>query len=188
MCISKRPAGMRIVAALALVILGMLSACAPSTHTVSKATVTGCSATSSAATQSAQDMLNLRACQAAGSEAVAVRTIYDQQAASVKVTIRIGGRVPDTDAEVSAAQNLTKTICLREQQAIWASGVTLKEATVTVIGPIQDEYANIVDGSYGASVLHPSTVAGLNWASLSAESAWGRYDYTFLRPYYVLFD
>lgn len=181
--------------AIALVALGIFSACATTTSntpTVRATTTSGgnvaatvCPTPSTGATQ---DMLALRACQAIGNLAETVQATYNAQDASVKVTVKVGGKVPDADNEVSAAQEMTKTICLRAQKAMWTSGVTLKEVTVTVLGPIQDEYANIVEGAYGAAVLDVATAKQLDLASLSAATAWDKYNNVFLRPYYVLFD
>ena len=185
-----------ITATVALAALAMFSACATTTsratsHAASKHVISGCSsasATSPTGQPNTQDTLARRACQAAGDQVLSAQTIYNAQDASVKVTLRVGGAVPMTDDRVSVAQEMTKTICLREQQAIWTSGVAMKAVTVTVLGPTQDEYANIVDGPYGAAELEAPTAASFNWASLSADTAWNRYDYAFLRPYYVLFD
>lgn len=194
---ARAAAVIALIAIIALVALGVLSACATTTtrhvttHVASKHMVSGCpsaSATLATSPQNAQDALTRRVCQAAGDQVLSAQTTYNPQDGSVKVNLRLGGTVPMTDDRVSAMQELTKAICLREQQAVWTSGVALKDATVTVLGPTQDEYANIVDGPYGAAELDATTAAGFNWASLSADSAWNRYDYAFLRPYYVLFD
>ncbi|MGE5335642.1 MAG: hypothetical protein ACM3N4_13150 [Nitrososphaerota archaeon] len=189
--------GARVITtiAIALVALGILSACATSTTNGSTVRATNTSGGNVAAkvcptpsTGAPQDMLAFRACQAIGNLAETVQAAYNAQDASVTVTVRVGGKVPDADNEVSAAQEMTKTICLRAQQAMWTSGVALKEVTVTVLGPIQDEYAEIVDGAYGAAVLDVATAKRLDLASLSAATAWDKYNNVFLRPYYVLFD
>lgn len=186
---THRVGGASIGMALAVVALCILSACAttssPST-TNANTTVKAACATQSTGTP--QATLATRACAAVANMAAAVQTTYDAQEASVKVSVRVGGKVPDTDDEVSAAQKLTKTICLREQQAIWGSGLTLKQVTVTVLGPIQDEYDNIVDAPYGAAVVGSTTATRLDWANLNTDGAWSHFDNVFLRPYFVLFD
>ena len=192
--LSHHTGGARAALVAVLVVLGSLAACA-TTNSVPRQSaqkpVAGCPV---AATTLTQDTLARRACDAIGSlaqtsqSAQAVQTAYDAQAASVTVTVTLGGAVPLTDQQISAAQELTKAISLREQQAMWGSGVTLKEAKVMVFGPTQDEYANIVAQPYGSVVLDAATAANLAWAKLSADSAWDRYDSVYLRPTFDVVD
>ncbi len=147
-----------------------------------------------AATTSTQDMLAGRACDAIGQlpqstqVAQAVQLAYDTQAASVTVTITVGGAVPLTNQQIRAAQEFTKALSLREQQAMWGSGVTLKNVKVMVFGPTQDEYADIIAQPYGSAVLDAATAASFVWANLSADSAWDRYDSVYLRPTFDVVD
>jgi hypothetical protein len=177
-----------------LVVLGSLAACATTTSAprqVASKLVAGCPV---AASTAAQDTLARRACDALGNlahtaqAAQSVQTTYDAQVASVTVTVTVGGAVPLTDQQISAAQELTKTLSLREQQAMWGSGVTLKDVKVMVFGPTQDEYADIVAQPYGSAVLAAPTAASFIWANLSADSAWDRYDSVYLRPTFDVVD
>jgi hypothetical protein len=189
-----RNSGARALVVVALVALGSLTACA-TTNSASRQsarkTVAGCPV---AATTSTQDMLAGRACDAIGQlpqstqVAQAVQLAYDTQAASVTVTITVGGAVPLTNQQISAAQELTKALSLREQQAMWGSGVTLKNVKVMVFGPTQDEYADIIAQPYGSAVLDAATAASFVWANLSADSAWDRYDSVYLRPTFDVVD
>jgi hypothetical protein len=120
--------------------------------------------------------------------AQSVQTSYNAQTATVNVTVTIGGAVPLTHQQISAAQELTKAISLHEQQAMWVSGVSLKEVKVMVMGPTQDEYANIVAQTYGSAVLNATTASQFDWANLSADSAWDRYNSVFLRPTFDVVD
>ena len=181
----------------ALIVLGSLAACASTNSAprqVASKTVAGCPV---AASTTAQDTLAGHACDAIShlpqstqstQAAQAVQIAYDAQATSVTVTVTVGGAVPLTDQQISAAQELTKTLSLREQQAMWGSGVTLKDVKVMVFGPTQDEYADIVAQPYGSAVLHAATVASFVWANLSADSAWDRYDSVYLRPTFDIVD
>lgn len=178
----------------ALGVLGSLAACATTTSVHRQAAskpVAGCPAVATATTQ---DTLAGRACDAIGhlppstQSAQAVQIAYDAQAASVTVTVTVGGVVPLTDQQISAAQELTKSISLREQQAMWGSDVPLKEVKVMVFGPTQDEYANIIAQPYGSAVLDAATAASLVWANLSADGAWDRYDSVYLRPTFDVVD
>jgi hypothetical protein len=192
-----RNGGARALVVVALVALGSLTACA-TTNSASRQsarkTVAGCPV---AATTSTQDMLAGRACDAIGQlpqsaqstqSAQAVQTVYDTQAASVTVTVTVGGAVPLTNQQIRAAQELTKALSLREQQAMWGSGVTLKNVKVMVFGPTQDEYADIIAQPYGSAVLDAATAASFVWANLSADSAWDRSDSVYLRPTFDVVD
>lgn len=191
---AHRIGGALVVVVVALVVFGGLAACATTNSAPRQSTsktVAGCPV---AATTTAQDTLARHACDAIGNLAQAtqatqsVQTAYDAQAASVTVTVTVGGAVPLTDQQISAAQELTKTISLREEQAMWGSGVTLKDVKVMVFGPTQDEYANIVAQPYGSVALDAATAAQFDWTHLSADSAWNRYDSVYLRPTFDVVD
>jgi len=194
MASAHRISGARATVVVALVVLGSLAACATTNNAprqVANKTVAGCPV---AATTTTQDTLTGRACDAIGhlsqstQSAQAVQTAYDAQTASVTVTVTLGGAVPLTDQQISAAQGLTKTLSLREQQAMWGSGVTLKQVKVMVFGPTQDEYADIIAQPYGSAVLAAPTAASFVWANLNADSAWERYDSVYLRPTFDVVD
>lgn len=181
--------GRRAAVAVVLLILGSLAACATTNSAshqgASRATIAGCAPTATATTQNA---LARRACDAIGGQAQSVQTIYSAPDASVKITVTIAGAVPLTKQQISTALELTKSISLREQRAIWASGVAFKEVKVTVMGPTQDEYANIIAQPYGSVVLDAATAAHFDWSNLSADSAWDRYDSVYLRPTFDVVD
>lgn len=106
-------------------------------------------------------------------------TVYDGGARLAKVTITIGA-APD----VTAAQSRVMALCFQVEQALWASDPSLREVKVIVLGPIRDDYANIIDDAYGVSDVFAPTAARLSWSELTPESAWSRYDSTWLRPTY----
>jgi hypothetical protein len=174
-----------------LIALGSLAACdttnsVPGQHAgKTTTTVAGCPPVASATTQ---DALARRACAALGNQAQSLETVYSAQTSSVRITVTVGGAVPLTRQQISAAQELTKSISLHEQQAMWVSGVALKEVKVTVMGPTQDEYAEIIAQVYGSVVLDAATAARFDWANLSAESAWDRYTSVYLRPTFDVVD
>lgn len=117
-----------------------------------------------------------------------IDTAYDATNASVKVQITLGGSVPNTDAKVAAAQELTKAFCLMAQQALWTSGVRLTEANVIIMGPVQEEYGGYQNGVYGTSAVKAGTAQGIKWAAAGIDDTWQRYDDTFLQSVFVLFD
>lgn len=108
-------------------------------------------------------------------------------AADQSVTVTVTGpwsKVPAADADVSAAQEQVKSICFQAQRALWTSGMSLRLATVTVLGPALDAYADLTIQPYGTAVLTAATAAKLEWSSLGTDAAWERYDNEWLRPSY----
>jgi hypothetical protein len=115
-------------------------------------------------------------------------TTYDPQQASAIVTITLSGGVPNTDAQVSAAQELTKSFCLMALQGLWTSGVPLNQAMVVVEGPTQDEYADLVNQPYGVVKIGASAAQHINWAEVTEDNAWSQYADEFLRVSFVVVD
>lgn len=126
--------------------------------------------------------------QALGGQASQVTATYDAQKRTATITIIVGDTLPNTDAKVAAAYAQIKTICYQTFRAVWASGITLREATTLVEGPIQDEYANIITDWYGVAVIESATAQRLDWANASPDSAWNVYSQHMLRSSFVLFD
>jgi hypothetical protein len=108
-----------------------------------------------------------------------VVTEYDTGARQVEITLTIGA-APD----VATAQARVMMLSFQVQKAVWASNPALHEVKVIVLGPIRDDYANIIDDAYGVSDVLAPTAAKLQWSALTPESAWSRYDSTWLRPSY----
>jgi hypothetical protein len=115
----------------------------------------------------------------AGSLAQRISTSYDASAQQAKITLTIGA-APD----VATAQARVMTLCFQVQKAVWASNPSLREVKVIVLGPIRDDYANIIEDAYGVSDMMAPTAAKLQWSALTPESAWSRYDNTWMRPTY----
>jgi hypothetical protein len=108
-----------------------------------------------------------------------ISTAYDANAQQAKVTITIGA-APD----VATAQSRVMSLCFQVERALWASNPALREAKVIVLGPIRDDYSNIINDAYGVSDVLAPTAAKLPWNSLTPESAWIHYDATWLRASY----
>ena len=98
------------------------------------------------------------------------------------VTVTIAGLVPTTSAQVAAAQERSKVLCFQAQRAVWTSGIGLRAATVAVVGPYLDPYVGPTTAPYASAYLTSQTAANFAGAALSPDSAWGKYDSTFLRP------
>jgi hypothetical protein len=118
---------------------------------------------------------------AAGADAHCLDTTYGAQDRTATVTVTVAGLVPTTTAAIAAAQELSKVLCFRAQQALWTSGVALSGASVLVLGPILDPYVNETLAPYASADLGARTAATFTWAQLSPDAAWGRYDNVFLR-------
>lgn len=106
-------------------------------------------------------------------------TEYDTNAQQAKITLTVGAA-----PNVAAAQARVMSLSFQVQKAVWASNPGLHEVKVIVLGPIRDDYANIIDDAYGVSDLFASTAAKLSWSALSPASAWSSYDSSWLRPSY----
>ena len=116
---------------------------------------------------------------AIGKNAARSATTYAVTAASVNVIATVA-----TFSSVTSAQEIVKVLCFRIQDALWTSGIPLKQVNVTVEGPIYDIYGDRTVGGYGGALLYGSTAAKLAWESLSPDSAWNAYDSMWLTPTY----
>jgi hypothetical protein len=114
-----------------------------------------------------------------GTQPQRISTSYDASTQQAKITLTIGAA-----PTVEAAQAIVMTLCFQVQKALWASNPSLREVKVIVLGPIRDDYANIIDDAYGVSDTLAPTAAKLQWSALSPDVAWSRYDNTWLRPTY----
>lgn len=123
-----------------------------------------------------------------GGLAQKVNVVYDAQKQTTTVTLTVAGLVPNTDARVAAAYALVKLLTFKAMPALWSSGVGLREVTLIVLGPIQDEYNDIVNDWYGVVVVEAATAQRIAWASLSPDTAWTMYDQNNLRYRFELFD
>ena len=106
-------------------------------------------------------------------------TEYNTSAQQAKITLTVGA-APD----VATAQAWVMALSFHVQKAVWASNPALHEVKVIVLGPIRDDYANIIDDAYGVSDVFAPTATKLSWSALTPESAWNRYDSTWLRSSY----
>jgi hypothetical protein len=122
--------------------------------------------------------------QAVGAPAQDVEATYDAQHSTVVITITVSNGVPNTDARVAATYELVKLVTFEAQQALWKSGIALREATVVVQGLQLDEYGSQVVDAYSSAIVEASTAQHLDWARLSVDHAWDSYDHTWLREYF----
>jgi hypothetical protein len=132
-----------------------------------------------------QDRLDRLARQTLGAAGGRIETTYDARAHALALVATVAGVVPRTPTEVAAAQERSKALCFQAQHTMWTSGIALSKVTVTILGPMLDDYADIISGPYGAAALDATTAAHFDWAHLSADAAWDRYNSIYLAPAYA---
>jgi hypothetical protein len=125
---------------------------------------------------------------AVGSAAQSVGVTYDVATKNLAVTIIITGIVPDSDARVAAAWERAKTLSFQELNGLWSSGLPLRQVTVYVLGPAQDEYDTIYPQAYSVAIVSAATARRIPWPNATPDSAWRLYDLTFLRPSFTVAD
>ena len=107
-------------------------------------------------------------------------TTYDASTGQATIILTIPA-APD----VATAQTRVMTLCYDVQKALWASNRPLRGVKVIVLGPLRDDYADIIEDAYGVAEVQAPTAAKLSWNSLSPEVAWNHYDNTWLRASYL---
>lgn len=132
--------------------------------------------------------LAARVYRSVGGLAHKVDVAYDAQKQTATVTLTVTGLVPNTNARVAAAYALVKSLTFMAMPALWSSGVELREVTLIVLGPIQDEYDDIINDWYGVVVVEAATAQRIAWASMTADTAWALYDQNNLRYQFELVD
>ena len=186
----RRPVRAACGALLGMVTLGLVLGCAPAHGTGATAGATHATAPTATAVPCPAATVTASAPQQRLAAAVAVGvgampcldTAYTAADRAAMVTVTIAGLVPTTPAAIAAAQERSKVLCFQAQQAVWTSGVALSAATVAVVGPYLDPYDGLTTSPYASAHLTAQTAATFAWATLSPDSAWGKYDATFLRP------
>ena len=103
---------------------------------------------------------------------------------AVTVTVTVGWTPRIGIGDIAKEQERVKAICFREQQALWTSGLPLHSADVVVLGPVQDDYADMTLDAHAEARLSATTAASLAWASLTPDTAWSKYDSVWLRATY----
>lgn len=132
-----------------------------------------------------QDRLDRLARQALGAAGGHMETTYDARAHALALVATLDGVVPRAPTEIAVAQERAKALCFQAQRTMWTSGIAVSRVSVTILGPMLDDYADIISGPYGAAALDAPTAAHFDWAHLSADAAWDRYNSVYLAPTYA---
>lgn len=115
-----------------------------------------------------------------GGRARRITTSYDASAKQATITLTIAAA-----PNVNAAQERVIALCYAVQKALWTSDPSLREVKVIVLGPLRDDYADIIEDAYGVADVLAPTGTKLSWNTLSPQAAWDHYDNTWLRASYL---
>lgn len=109
-----------------------------------------------------------------------IATSYDASSTQATITLTIAAA-----PNVNTAQERVMTLCYDVQKALWTSNPSLREVKVIVLGPIRNDYAEIIEDAYGVADVLAPTGTKLSWNSLSPQAAWSHYDNTWMRASYL---
>jgi hypothetical protein len=85
-----------------------------------------------------------------------------------------------TDAPIFAVDACGKQGC--------DAGEPLRAVKMNILEPMYDDYFYLITDWYGVADLTSATAAKLDWAGLSADSAWAVYDGAVVRQDYAPFQ
>jgi hypothetical protein len=176
-------AGVLLCAATTLALLACISlcGCAASSAPSSSSRQGASQATTATSGLSPQAELTILAEQASGHLLGNIQAVYQQPAEKALITGTVSNAVPRTPTEINAAQEKVKTLCFQIQRALWKSAISLKEVTVTILGPVFDDYFDQIISWYGTASLEAGAAAEVDWRNLSVDAAWNRFQRTQLR-------
>jgi hypothetical protein len=137
---------------------------------------------------STQAKLSILARQVGGHLLGDIQVVYQPSAATALVTGTVSNAVPRTPAEIKAAQEKVKTLCFQIQRALWNSGISLQEVTVTILGPMFDDYFDQIISWYGTASLEADVADQIDWRNLTVDAAWNRFQRTQLRVDFAPFQ
>jgi hypothetical protein len=159
----------------------LISGCAPWGQPVTKAPRTP-------TPLSTQEQIHHLALQATGHLLASLQTVYNQAAETAGITATLAGTVPRTPGQISTAQETVKVLCFKIQRALWTSSIHLRDVTVTILGPVLDDYYDRIISWYGTADLLAANAAKLAWGKLSADAAWNLFGKTALRVDYASYQ
>lgn len=148
------------------------------------------SATATRATSgpAAEGQLTILVRQASGHLLGNIHAVYQLPGEKAAITGTVSNAVPRTPTEISAAQEKVKTLCFQIQRALWNGGIALQEVTVTILGPVFDDYFDQIISWYGTASLEAGTAARIDWRDLGVDAAWNQFQRTQLRVDYGSFQ
>ena len=141
------------------------------------------SATATRATSgpAAEGQLTILVRQASGHLLGNIHAVYELPGEKAAITGTVSNAIPRTPTEISAAQEKVKTLCFQIQRALWSSSISLQEITVTILGPVFDDYFDQIISWYGTASLEAGSAAQVDWRNLTVDAAWNRFQRTQLR-------
>jgi hypothetical protein len=153
----------------------------------SKSTETQVVPTSSA-TPTIPDQLTSLAEQASGHVLRDVQIKYQQPQENILVTGTVSGSIPRTPTQVGSSQENVKALCFRIERALWTSNFPVQSVTVTILGPVFDDYDDQITSWYGTAQLGTKAASRFDWTRMSADEAWTMFANTSLRENYGPFE
>jgi phage-related tail fiber protein len=136
----------------------------------------------------AQAQLTILVGQASGHLLGNIQAVYQLAGEKASITGTVSSAVPRTPSQISSAQEKVKTLCFQIQRALWNSRIALQEVTVTILGPVFDDYFDQIISWYGTASLEASSAAQIDWRGLGVDAAWNRFQRTQLRVDYGSFQ
>jgi hypothetical protein len=97
---------------------------------------------------------------------------YRQSGEAAQIIGTISGVIPLTSSQISAAHEQVKVLCFQVERALWTSDISLQDVTVTILGPVFDDYYDQVISWYGTADLAAKAAAHVDWRRVSADQAW----------------
>lgn len=86
------------------------------------------------------------------------------------------------DVGMGQTVDAIKFDCFSAQKAIWQSVKQINEVSISIHGPLVDQYGHQSDGNIGLCSLKMDTEARFDWSGLDQDSAWKVYDNVWLLP------
>ena len=163
-----------------------LGACAPSPGETSAKTMRACSAAlSSTSTLSVTDRISGLVEQTTCNQLHDLKATYQQTGEVTHIVGTVSETVPRTSGQVGAVQENVKALCFKIQRALWTSDIPVQDVTVTILGPMFDDYYDRIISWYGTAHLGAETASRFDWAGVSVDEAWMMFDRTLLQTEYA---
>jgi hypothetical protein len=167
----------------------LVSGCAMSSGHLPAKTAPACGTVPTPATTlTIPDRISTAAEQATCNQLHDLTAIYQQAGEAAQITGTISGVIPRTSSQISAAQERVKALCFQIERALWTSGIPVQDVTVTILGPVFDDYFDQIISWYGTAALAAKAAAQVDWHSVSADQAWDMFAQTSLRVDYDSFQ
>lgn len=163
-----------------------LGACAPSAGETSAKTTRACGAAlSSTSTHSVTDRISGLVEQTTCNQLHDLTATYQPTGEVTHIVGTVSETVPRTSGQVGAVQENVKALCFKIQRALWTSDIPVQDVTVTILGPMFDDYYDRIISWYGTAHLGAEAASRFDWTGVSIDEAWIMFDRTLLQTEYA---